>query len=466
MKTMHAALARFLIASVTVLSPVGVRAQEASPPTPTTEPASPASTSDGVEELSLEHVVERLRDAYATAPLAERVSVKVEGADARPRQAEFVVRATAREGLMTEGSRRVRLELGPLIVVLDDATLTAIHRQDRLGFVRAEFLRPPTMGDAFAIMPTVPLPYATLLASRIEDPQRDLASWPVPQIDRVQWHTMQRVLPGTLVRLTGTESGRVVEAAVDTATWSLSRYVVTVGVDRPLRIELAFSPAGPGEGPQDFIVTTEGRQRVASIADLRPTEPTIGVGARIPGVGLMNTEMRPLTLESLLERVDSSRGDSRIAPPVAVLVFFEPGADGASPEARAGVAAAEALRERLRQRVVETQLPSRGVAIAAIALLEVDRFSPATIKSWGDRWNAAFAPPESQPQRDSPPALLLSIGERRLLTRLAPGASAAAVLIDRDQRLLASIPLDGRVNDAAAIAAELATALDGVPAPR
>jgi hypothetical protein len=452
-----------MLALLPTLAALCAQAQDAPPPQP---PPNSIPSPELSDELTLEQIVERVRDAYASAPIAERISVRVEGGDARPRQADLLVRASARDGLVADGPRRVRLELGPLIVVVDDASLTALHRQDRLSFVRAEFLRPPGMGDVFALIPALPLPYATLLASRVEDPSRDVSAWPVPQLDRVQWHTMQRVLPGTLVRLTGTESGRIVEAAVDASTWSLSRYTVTVGVDRPLRIELAFSPAGPGEGPQDFLLSTESRQRVSSIAELRPTEPALGVGARIPGIGLMNTEMKPLTLESLLERVDTSRGDASIEAPLAALIFFDPGAEGMTPEARAGVAAAEALRQRLRERVVETQRPARGLAIAAVALVEVDRFSPSTILGWGERWSANVTSPAAQPQRDPPPALLLSIGERRLLHRLAPGASAVAVLVDRDQRLLACIALDGRVNDGAALLAELAAALEGPAAPR
>lgn len=386
--------------------------------------------------------------AYRAGPIAESVRVTIQRGD-EVREDTLTVRVLSPA---TTGHAMLRLELGPLRISAATDSITgqiiAQHVRDTTAYASWRFEGPLTPTTLARYIPPVPAPQ---LALALGDPSADL----IPQAPAITWHgaTRERLAGRSIVRLTGRSRNRPVTLRADATSGRLIDLTAMIGSDDPpTRLTLTCTPIDPG-APELWLLSTAGRQRLASLAQLSPRPVPIRPGEPFPLPILLDRRAQPWLIERAL--ASSPRTGRRPETPLAALVFFDAHdadtLDATLAEARTGLDAIGLAQQELTARAnaaIEqggraTLVRFHPLPVALIALAQArqqrTRVFEATDRAW----------PDEQADRVcwSP-----SIG--LTLDRIAPGARTVLALVDASGTLVDVIPLDGRP-DAQAIADEL-----------
>ncbi len=334
----------------------------------------------------------------------------------------------------SERPARIRLDLGRLTIFAGDGLVRIISQQDPARMVVRSFDGPLTPAAINAVVPPVPLPQIDwVLASGQGEHQ-------VASLAGVEWHTAAAMDNGWL-RLEGqSPDARIVLIAEPTGR---VRHVTVYPADGAGGIiELASEPVNVPP-PHTWDIDPAGRTAVDSLELLSPPPPDVAIGARVPNLGLMSTDMLAWSLAESLRAAAVGPGD-RERSAAALLVLFKAEDTDAETSASAGLRAALEAKRLLERRGLMGNGGRIGVAVHPIAVLEVQQFRAPLIRSIGERWK----------DRGHAGLVWTSSGSA-LLDRFARSASSMILIVDGEQRLAAAIPLDGRAGEVDALRAEI-----------
>lgn len=382
-----------------------------------------------------------LRAAYRAGPLAEKVTVRVTSPDGRTRTASLTLRLRSAQG---DTPAQLRLELGRLIVWAKGTDFRAVTPANASLCVQQTLEATVSTAQLAQLMPTLPLPQ---LAWALDEPGEAVLSIGG---GRLRWSDATLFdVEGSRVLHGQSDWGRV-EIAIAKDTGRLARLVVPLAPSGG-ELELSIRPLDPGD-EASWVLDCTNRERVGAITLLRGTPGDLEKGARIPALGLMDDMLEPWSLAQALSLPASSPRPDPARH--AVLILYRPGQENAEEEAKTGYLAAETLKRAMDREALLNQGEPGLFLTRPVGVMELNEFTGSAVTAASARWNVPGA---------SPP-VWTSMG-RAVMDRFVRGANAVLVVVDAEQRLVASIPLDGRVTDESKVAADLRAVLVGVPMP-
>jgi hypothetical protein len=221
------------------------------------------------EPLPVDLALEAACDAYARKPSADEITVKFKAPGAEQRSDRFVVRLEPGD-TPRSGPRRMFLDLGQLKVYAEGGTLTAVNTAAPGKYVQREYTPPLTPATLVTFMPPVPLPQ---LALADEDPKQTRSL--TPYTPEVRWATAEPDMslrpPTVSIQGSGPTGPSTLTTSADTGR--VLRLTATIhGRAGDSTLELTSRAVDPGD-PASWAIKTEGRERVASVGELKPTPP-------------------------------------------------------------------------------------------------------------------------------------------------------------------------------------------------
>jgi hypothetical protein len=219
------------------------------------------------DPLPVDVALEAAMDAYSRKPCADEMTVKFRGPGAEQRSDRFVIRLEPGE-TPRSGPRRMFLDLGQLKIFADHGTLTAINASAPGKYVQKEYKEPLTPATLAAFMPPVPLPQLALAENDLKH-ARSLT----PYTPDVGWTSIEADTaakpPTALIQGSGPSCSSALTLNADTGR--LLKLTATIhGRAGDSTLEMTSHPVDPGE-PASWAIKTDGRERVESVADLKPT---------------------------------------------------------------------------------------------------------------------------------------------------------------------------------------------------
>ncbi len=370
-----------------------------------------------------------LVSAYATSRTQERLALSVRAGDGTPTTSEVTWRFDPGPPM----ERSLRLELGPLWVYVKGDRLIAVHTEHPGTY--AEVPLPGGLtGEALAdVLPPLPFPQAVWALG----PGGRGGTAEV--LAMTQWVSTEKTEDSPCgMRLEGRAGGSPVFATISTQRPTLCAWQMPAALHSAFQISITTTALTPTE-PFEWSIPVESRTRVASIADLKPLDPPVAVGQRVPTLGLMTAE---LVGWSLAEALDTQSDGPLNRPggqaPVehfAVLILTRTAAQRAAAAAEQARAAAVEVRADLdrRRHSGRTTLPRCFVRLVNVVEL-TDMTDPK-----GERARASANPvPTSEPST----VPLFAPGGQALLDTFVRGAGVVALVVDQGERLVAAIPID------------------------
>jgi hypothetical protein len=379
------------------------------------------------EPLPPELVLDDLREAYA-GTIAEEMVVRYRGPQATERSETIVVRIDPGHD-PARRPQKMYLELGQLRVLLTHGEMTAINRTAPGRYFAARYQGSITPEVIALLLPPLPLPQLALATG--DDP----FSSPTPYTHQIAWTSAVAepdARPPTMRMVgAGPRSSVIVTANVNTARlMRLESLIRTPAGDA--RLDLSIRAIDPGN-PDLWLIDTGGRQRVDSLAELRPTVRLgpIPVGEPVPDLSFTYAETSPWRLYSALRAAEAVAPPGEAPQPVA-LILLRITAEPAQVEDRLREAHAAATALARRQR--------RPAQIAVAGITTLGDFNP-------DRWNAARAAWLNLLQRQPIPGhrdeLLRGHAPGQTIDIFAPDAVAILIMVNADRTLGSVLRLDG-----------------------
>jgi len=414
-------------------------------------PTAPPAAVDPVPSAA--DLVARLRAAYRSGPLAERVGLRAVGPDGRERAATVTLRLDAGE----PGSRpaRVRLDLGRLLVGVDGTRLVVVNTRDPAHYYEATLQGAVTAGDLRAHLPDVPLPQLDwAFPASAEAPE----FWPLA--GEIRWEGVSSAARGRQILCAGATGAGPLELTADVATGRLVQLAAAIGPPaRPTRISISVRPLEPGD-PAAWLPSIEGRLRVDSVSRLRPRESDLAIGSRLPGLSLMDDALDAWSLTAALAEAAGPADAPIPAPIYGALLLYDTTIPGAQVDASAVARdLAELSRELDRRRTFgEGGLPR--LVVRPVGAIDLARISAASVAEAGARWESPDPSSGGSLAVGFPRPVWTPAG-RTMLDALAPGSSAVLVVVDAEQKLALVLSLDSRADDAPTVVADVRSALEG-----
>lgn len=227
--------------------------------------AQPPAPAD--ERLPVEVALEASMAAYSTKPCADEMTVKFRAPGSEQRVDTFVIRLQPGD-TPRSGPRRMFLDLGQLKVFADQGTLTAISTAAPGKFAQKEYTPPLTPAVLATFLPPVPLPQLALASGDLKQLRA-----PTPYTPGVVWSGAAPdplARPETIV-IEGSGDAGPVTLTTNAETGRLIKLTATIhgrGGDSLLELASRALPE-PGD-PASWAIKTEGRERVASVSELKP----------------------------------------------------------------------------------------------------------------------------------------------------------------------------------------------------
>lgn len=245
----------------------------------------PASQEAASERIPFDKTVR----AYRSGPVAEAVQIRVKDDQGRERRADVLVRVDV-SGDEGKGQIRARVELGDLAISIEGDRLLATHRLEKNRFAEFTLANKPLLEALEDVMPALVLPQL-VLADRTTNRMEDLGM--LPKRAPIEWQ------PGTVDRPTGklmyagSSGDTTLRMLVDRNSGRLTSLQIT-SASGPIRnIDLTARSVPPGS-PDTWLVETQGRKRVDSLADLTSEAELVRVGEPFPPtMSILTTGLAP-----------------------------------------------------------------------------------------------------------------------------------------------------------------------------
>jgi hypothetical protein len=398
------------------------------------EQPAPQRTSSHVA-AEIPGAVARMLGAYRFGAIAERVSLHA--IDARQQiESEILLRVDAGDPRANRPAR-LRLEMGRLIVFAQGDRLLAVHTQNDEQYFEATLAGGLSAQSLAAALPEIPLPQLGFaLTPRATE---ELAIEPEMHITgagTVRW----------------TSAAPLAGEASDTRlefTNNLDSRLTAYTITKPgLTLRAAVEPVTGSDAkhPETWTLATTNRKRVPRLTDLRALPADVAIGDRVPTMGMHEHDLSGWSLTDALRTLHDAPPQTNAITSAAVICVL-PGETVPTASilaARRGLSML-ALEFDNQRRAGITTAPRLLVVTAGV--LELDQITPAFIRTARERLGSVAS--------DDTKFVWTSAG-RDTLRRMAPGTTAATILIiDSQQRLRAVLPLDGTLADETTIAREV-----------
>jgi hypothetical protein len=394
------------------------------------QPASPPA-----DPAQVPTAVARMLGAYRFGAIAERVSLTA--TDAQHQVTSDVTLRVDAGDPRTQRPRRLRLEMGRLVIYAQDDRLVAVHTQNDEQFFEATLAGGLTPASLASALPQIPLPQLGFALD--PRPTEELAIEPAMQVTGAGLVTWSGAQP-----LGGAAADARVEFITNTDS-RLTSYTIT---SPALTLSATVEPLDTPDAKRAdlWAVDVSNRTPVARLTDLRPLPGDVAIGDRVPTLGMHRHDLSGWSLTDALRSLAEEPPKAN-AMTAAALICVLP---GEQIPARNVLAARRALdnlsREFANQRQAGITTAPR-LLVLSVGVLELDQIAPAFIRDTRQQLGAI--------SEDTPLFLWTSAG-RATLRRIAPGTTRAAVLIiDSEHRLRAVLPLDNTLTDEMTIAREV-----------
>ena len=316
---------------------------------------------------------------------------------------------------------RFLLELGPVRVlgVRSPASITAWHTHDPTTIFKAE-------GDDLAALVRRHLPpiWSTPLARWFTGDPDSYAlvghPWPEqPEIEPAET-AGSSTRRAQAVRITAPDEFPTgpEEAAVE--------LVVTHHEDRDIRLEQVYRPV-PAGAAEAWGVSEVGRAPVSSIRALRPQPAELRPGDPVRGLVLFDRAGASVDFRRAFEPERTPRGERRA---VALLLVFDRPSNAEKPTEVSPVDAIAAARERLAADYAAAGVRRPLIIVRPVAVFDVPDYAQASLDAFARRWEGLGRDALLESVDAMLPEILWTHPPRDSIDRFAPGATAAAVLID------------------------------------
>jgi hypothetical protein len=389
------------------------------------QPAPPAAS-----EADAESRLAAAAKAYRESPTRESVTIRVK--NDRGRVAQSTITIAVDPGRGDGDPRRLRMELGQLVVTATDLRVLAAMKNDAARY--AEFTLPeePLKTALEKLFPSLALPQLVLADAAVAPTVGALGDlglspsgpspvrWRAARVDRA---TGRQVLEGD------TNSGAL-RLTLDRATSRLRSAELTLETGAVRVIDISVRPIEVGD-PATWAIDTAGRTAVDSLSDLTGAGETLRVGHAVPKTLLMfNTGGTPWheTSDRLASVLVLTRFDTRPLRERADLEMR----DATFRELRRTVLPAIKLRDQL-QLGSEDRYNARCVALIDEADLTVSQ-AGLLFRLFDSADNLTVPDPRTE-------TLLLAETSADLDPILA-GGLAAAVIVDTQRIVRGIVTLD------------------------
>lgn len=424
--------------------------------------------SDGPRPSAAATAPESPRFAHAyrgSVPIAERIEFEVQGAG-KPERAQAVLRIVPGDAAVPPS---VRLELGHLVIFASGDTLRAVHAKNPTTYADVALPGGLSAAALAAALPPLVLPQVGLAlpspahhAHALDDAMTvlDLTFQPSPA-------------DGPRLALATLPTGQA-RLEFDSTTARLRAYEF-VPRDGSFTLRATVTPLTPEEAaalpPAVWAIDVAQRQRLvlptaqgtpagavspdaSALALLVPLEPDVRVGDVLPAMGLMSAawDAQPLPprLEALAELPPQPPGV--VAAVLVMACVQENGLFDAPGVLAAATRAARRVTKEFELDRLRGVLETPRLLPLMVGVLEVRDVGPQLVPR--------IAPWLAAQKVDALPVEWTTIGAETF-RRVAPGARAAIVVVDRDLRVLGVVPLDGRGPDERTLASELRAIIAG-----
>ncbi len=397
--------------------------------------AQPASTPPPTDPAQVATAVARMLGAYRFGAIAERVSLTATDAQ-RTLTSDITLRVDAGDP-RTQRPRRLRLDMGRLVIFAQDDRLIAVHTQNDEQFFEAPLSAGLTAAALEAALPQIPLPQLGFALD--PSPTEQLAimpAMPVTGAGTVTWSAAQP--------LTGAAADITIQLTTN-ADSRLTAYTIT---SPTLTLRATVEPLATPDAkrPDLWAIDITNRAPVKRLTDLRPLPGDVAIGDRVPTLGMHRHDLSGWSLTDALRSLAEEPPKAN-AMTAAALVCVLPGEQVPV----AGVLAARRALDNLSREFANQRTAGITTAprllVLSVGVLELDQITPAFIANARQRLG---------PVSEDTPLFLWTSAGRSALRRIAPGTTGAVVLIiDGESRLRAVLPLDNTLVDEMTIAREV-----------
>lgn len=265
-----------IAAALVSVLPAGVALAQVGP-----QPAPPAAL-----ETDAETRLAAAAKAYREAPTRESVTIRVK--NDRGRVAQSTITIALDPGRAAGDPRRLRLELGQLIVTATDRRVLAAMKNDAARY--AEFTLPndPLKPGLEKLFPSLALPQLVLADAAVPPTVNGLGdlglspSGPSP----VRWRSARVDRATGRQILEGDTNDGTLKLTLDRATSRLRSAELTVETGPVRGIDISVRPIDAGD-PASWAIDIAGRTPVDSLSDLSGAGETLRVGQPVPKTLLM-----------------------------------------------------------------------------------------------------------------------------------------------------------------------------------
>lgn len=226
-------------------------------------------------------------------------------------------------------------------------------------------------------------------------------------------------------------------------------------------MSLTFTPLPPGD-PGDWSIDADARQRVSSIAALRPQPARIAPGSSIVPLRLFDAQGRPFDWWSAFASESSAASERRATALVLGLFVLSP-REGRPDEVlppQAGVELLNAIRARVETLAARRQSPRVLLLTRPVAVFDVPDFNRDLLDGMAAASAALRHEPLLPEVEQSVSDFLWAQPPRETIDLVSPGAQNAIVVVDPARRLVAAVRVTG---DAKAVVEAVTQVLLGEP---
>lgn len=404
-------------------------------------------------------VVQKMLAAYRGWPVAQTIKVTVTSPERRVRSSRIAVRTSrGADG----GEKSLGLELGRVLKVWGTTErFTAITPLNK-RLVYVVELGELTGRSVKTYLREVPVPQIAWVLDELEPGVEGRVKLEVAPFGEVEFDRVMAGEGGRMSLAGSTALGPVVLVVNDTGLLERANGYVPVqtGLGAGERagqaaVEMVFEPVEAGLGRWE--IDTANRERVRTMADLKPAPAEVPIGSALPGLGLMGPDLAARTLREELAGFVSRPTERGSGPVLMAVVLHKANVAEAQDLAFKATMALRAVKKSLDRRRLAGESPDAGAArlfILPVAVFDLADFRPDRPRALAEEWAPAGE------------TVLWTSAGGSLLERFAPGVEAVLVLVDEDQRVRAILPLEGKADSADGLIEEVrALAEELTPAP-